>query len=503
MTSLSPPALYTPTDEAFVAQCESDYTIAEITALAHVDPDTNNLTHLLSVVELIHQHLEENPLIGLPPPHGYPRRTNIGRRGGSLLVQRWHLPVRDGIEWYKTCSTGSNFFLGTQTPIPLGALGSDPLWPHLVAEVESFWPDAEFWGDRPGGSRWHRLLPLAPVEITENWERIDFEKARSFLMAEIHMDLLSRSVMLGSCHLRLPNPVYRDLHQHVDDDWRSINFEVVPYSDQPVQGLELTFWNRRAWGATQVRRMALQAGSNLLTVPEGVEQVAHAVHSESRGLLEQSEVAGFITAVNAQINLVTEQRRVLDQAASAGASPSAYTVGIVGHAEEIQVGTPRPVGALCRLAADEDQRNTRKAWSQVSFRWFDRDSLGGAQAVRDIIGNATKRIDLIDPYFGRGDLLRFALATTRHALPLRILTSAFFCSSWFDQELKIEHGDALVHSLDNVQEQDPRLNIEIKVMAGKKPPVHDRFLIVDEAVWVLGASLNEFGSPIGNFSRSV
>jgi hypothetical protein len=45
-----------------------------------------------------------------------------------------------------------------------------------------------------------------------------------------------------------------------------------------------------------------------------------------------------------------------------------------------------------------------------------------------------------------------------------------------------------------VRAQDPRLNIEIKVMPGQKSPVHDRFLIVDGTVWVLGASLNEFGS---------
>jgi hypothetical protein len=31
-------------------------------------------------------------------------------------------------------------------------------------------------------------------------------------------------------------------------------------------------------------------------------------------------------------------------------------------------------------------------------------------------------------------------------------------------------------------------------MPGQKSPVHDRFLIVDGTVWVLGASLNEFGS---------
>ena len=80
MTDASP--LVT-SDEAFVAQCEADYTIAEITALAHVAPGATTPNHVLAVVELLHTHLEPNPLIGLDPKNGgYPRRTDLGTRGG-------------------------------------------------------------------------------------------------------------------------------------------------------------------------------------------------------------------------------------------------------------------------------------------------------------------------------------------------------------------------------------------------------------------------------------
>ena len=94
-------------EDAFIAQCEADYTLAEITAIAHVGPGKSP-THVLAVVELLHKHLEPNPLIGLPPESdGYPRRIDLGARGGKLLVQRWHLPVREGIQWYRACANGS------------------------------------------------------------------------------------------------------------------------------------------------------------------------------------------------------------------------------------------------------------------------------------------------------------------------------------------------------------------------------------------------------------
>ncbi len=477
----------------FITQCEADYTLAEITAIAHVLPGTSSPpTHVLSVVELLLKHLEPNPLIGLPPERdGYPRRIDLGARAGKLIVQRWHLPVRDGIQWYRACTSGSMAVPGKDpskpTVVPLQELGDDPPWPHLVVELDTFWESSEFWGDRPGGSRWHRLLPLAPTDITSGWHAADFEKARNFFMSEVHLDLLSRSVLLGSFHLRLPNPIYRDLHQRVGSDWRSVTFDLELHPGQSLDELELTFWNQRSWGATSVLRTTLHPGLNVLRVPEGVEQVAHAVSCKKRGLLNQSESAGFIGAVNMTMNLVSEQRRV-------ETPKGRYTVGVSGASEPIQVGTPRPAGALTRLAIDEGQQRTEKAWAQTAFRWFDKDSVAGTQAIRDIIQSASRSVDLIDPYFGRRDLLEFALATTKHGLPFRVLTSADFCTSGDDPDLKIERGDALARTLDSVRTQDPRLDIEVKVMPGQKSPVHDRFLIVDGTVWVLGASLNEFGS---------
>ncbi len=480
------------TDDTFIAQCEADYERAEITTLAHLAPGSSAPTHVFAVVELLHKHLEPNPLIGLAPERGgYPRRTDLGSRGGKLFLQRWHVPVREGIHWYRACTAGSMTVPGKDpskpTVVQLAQFGDDPPWPYLVVEVENFWPHSEFWGARPGGSRWHRILPLTPVEITNGWEASDFEKARDFFMSETHVDLLSRSVLLGSSHLRLPNPVFRDLHQRVGSDWRSVTFDLELHPGQSLDELELTFWNQRSWGATSVWRMTLQPGMNVLRVPEGVEQVAHAVSCKKRGLLKQSESSGFIREIVGSMNVITEQRRVETPKGS-------YTVGVSGTSQPIHVGTPRPAGALTRLAADEGQQRTQKAWAETAFRWFDKDSVAGTQAIRDIIRSATKSVDLLDPYFGRGDLLEVALSTTRHGLPFRVLTSHDFCASGEDPDLKIECGDALAKTLDSVRSQDPRLNIEINVMPGQKSPVHDRFLIVDGTVWVLGASLNEFGN---------
>jgi hypothetical protein len=480
------------THDAFVAQCEADYNIAEITSVAHLAPGASKPTHLLAVVELLHEGLEPNPLIGSDPNSGgYPRRFDISSRAGKLFVQRWHVSVREGVQWYRDCASGSMLVPSMNplkpTVVQLCQLADDPTWPCTVVEVERFWQGSEFWGRRPGGSRWHRLLPIEAVSITNGWQSSDFERARDFLMSEIHVDILSRSVLIGSCHLCLPNPIFIDLRQHPGKDWKSISFDLHVNSGKVLDGLELTVWNRRSWGATSVRHIGMKPGVNVLHFPEGVEQTAHSVFCPKRGLMMQSDLTGFIRAISTSMHLVSEQRHVETPKGS-------YSVGVSGMPERVQVGEVRPAGALARLAADEGQQRAHNAWKATMFQWFDKDSVAGAQAIQNIIQSATNSVDLLDPYFGRGDLLEFALATTKHGLPFRVLTSHDFCTSGEDLDLKVERGDALAKTLESVRAQDPRLDIEIKVMPGQKSPVHDRFLIVDGIVWVLGASLNEFGS---------
>jgi hypothetical protein len=130
-------------------------------------------------------------------------------------------------------------------------------------------------------------------------------------------------------------------------------------------------------------------------------------------------------------------------------------------------------------------------WERLQVQWFDGDATAGRHAVRGIIRRAAKSIDLLDPYFGRDDLLGFPLATSVHGLPVRILTSAEVCAKQDDSGA--ENGITLLANLERIRSRDPRIAIEVRVMEGRKSPIHDRFLIADGTVWVLGSSLNEFG----------
>lgn len=56
-------------------------------------------------------------------------------------------------------------------------------------------------------------------------------------------------------------------------------------------------------------------------------------------------------------------------------------------------------------------------------------------------------------------------------------------------------GDKLLDVIRQIREQDQTMNIDCRVLKGReRSPVHDRFIAVNDDVYILGSSLNEFGS---------
>jgi hypothetical protein len=115
-------------------------------------------------------------------------------------------------------------------------------------------------------------MPLTPLEIGADWRLEDWTKARDVLNEEIHVDLLSRSSLLGSCHLLLPNPIYSHSSLQVNDDHDVMTVDLTPFPGRNNGDLEFVVWNRRPWGATSVVRAKLVANSTTIPIPEGIEE---------------------------------------------------------------------------------------------------------------------------------------------------------------------------------------------------------------------------------------
>lgn len=135
----------------------------------------------------------------------------------------------------------------------------------------------------------------------------------------------------------------------------------------------------------------------------------------------------------------------------------------------------------------------RKFEEALDFVFYDGDKdnkdANIKKADRDILcvlNSARNKIYICDVFFDEKSLNRFILPMDSRTIPVRILSSK--------KELKSDgRRRRLANAIKKMHTED-FANIECRVLTGKKAELHDRFIVADDNVWMLGCSLNEFGS---------
>jgi hypothetical protein len=108
---------------------------------------------------------------------------------------------------------------------------------------------------------------------------------------------------------------------------------------------------------------------------------------------------------------------------------------------------------------------------------------------------------LVDPYFAADDIQVWLPVVARRGVEIKVLTSRAGLRQRTlpgvavkGRDLELEHVKRLSEGL-KAAERDQVVNpTKIRLMRGKHPVIHDRFIVADDHVWLLGASLNEFGA---------
>lgn len=109
------------------------------------------------------------------------------------------------------------------------------------------------------------------------------------------------------------------------------------------------------------------------------------------------------------------------------------------------------------------------------------------EAVLRILNSARHTTYICDIFFGWHDLKKYVLEIGNITSEVRILSSK--------EKLTKESGEreAILETIDLLYEKGCG-KIKFRLFKGEKAALHDRLIIADEKVWMLGSSLNEFGS---------
>lgn len=469
----------------------SDYQSGEITLL-YASENYKNRRLIFAVVELLPPYMDCLPERPKDKSDG-----NFSFRRSDLRVhlRRVHLTPHDAVAWYRNCARGEVELPSVKweksdgsRPVKLGAISEEPHWPNLVLEYPDsyFWDGSPLWGHRQGQSRRHSLFEISRWNPFSQLGTTDVEKLKTWLNDNLPVDLFSRPVLWGSAHLVLPNAVFSDLDMRISRaEGHSILFDLTPRPGQLVKGLQITVEDRRPHGPSWRQEFSVEGQYSVLHLPEEPQSITVDVQCPRRGLLYRTPPATFIRNISIGMNMVVGQRIVQLREKTTGRDTS-YTVDVVKSSTS-QVGETELPSALKTVLDDLYEQERRNEAEALGIQWFNKNVEEAEDRIRSLIAMAEKKVLIVDPYLGAEELRRFGLASQHPESKIMFLTSAMYLKN--DTNAK-----ELAAEVINIDQSDPSLLIEVKVMPGKRPEIHDRFLVLDSQVWMLGSSLNEFAS---------
>ncbi len=487
---------------------ESDYEKAEVHLAwdrkKGVDGAPDERTLLFAFVELIPAEIP-------PPFDDYdPRDPRFFERIGdhhTLYVRHAVVGAKEALSWYLECRRGVAVLPGDddgQFPahdasgakhLRIGDLGEEPAWPMLMCAPDDAdtIPFAPEWMSCP---RVHHLVPLANFNLDGLWEKKrEQERAIGWLEDHLHFSLEEYPEYWGSVHLVAPNPVYRKLHagrQRGAPPATAVSLRFEPRVGKRAEGLQLVYKDATMLGKLSAFSTTVHSRLVRMSFPQGHHSFQTDVIDPVRGMLEnQNLVHVFIDGFRFDIN-VSGALKI--KAPSLGSSYEVNRFSPTRDGMPIAIGgaATKVASAGSRLSEGKSQRSRRVAAEKSGQRWFRGELEEARSHLRGLIHGAKRDVLIVDPYFAHEELWIFMLAVGNEDVPIKLLSSAEVLK---EPALHArEKGELLLDQVRRVSAA-PRMNpFEVKVMIGGRPAVHDRFLLVDDRIWLLGSSLNEFGS---------
>ncbi|RTB44116.1 VPA1262 family N-terminal domain-containing protein [Pseudomonas aeruginosa] len=467
----------------------SDYKHAVVQVVALLHEKTCHL--VFACAELLPAEMPRPPdekyqSIQLKKMKGQPR----------LFYLRYIVSAVEAYDWYEQCRNGKFSLLGdeaTKYPTSHNPLIAEPAWPSLI--VGSQFPVT---GETASTARTHHLYPATTPTILEQMFQA-VPDTLSWISERLYCDLARYPELAGSVHLLAPNPLFRHIGMrlHVADGGiESTVLEITPRTGMSSSGIEAYVIEHRPTGISAIEPTVFQGEPRLLVQHKGiVDQVEVMIRCPRRGLLEWEEPTGYIRHVHVRGHIAGAAKTIMVPAGQTSLAES-YTTSRHEKGWSTTIGAaPEPVNISAHIRARASDRRRVDEAKRLGQQWFHRSRIEATNFVRALIASACQRVWIVDPYFATRELFSFALATRGPEISVLIVSGAETSLTKEDETApSIEAGESL---LNIISHHPAAKNIKAKVLTGDKPEIHDRFLVIDDAVWFTGNSLNKIGVRAG------
>lgn len=439
--------------------------------------------------------------------NGIPQTYKSGEMNFDLAFRKVAMDVDEALNWYRSLQTDPRLPIPRLKadcgkydgkPIQTFSLQDEPRWPGLASPVvdpslfgtgDDLYP-TPFIGAGAHPSQIHRQLSVSNPLLER---MLGDQGACEWLQWRVHFNITRHDELLGGAVLVVPDPdvrLVRTFKARNKEGTEYLVGEVQPHHKRSLKGLSFTHFEERFGAVNIYQRFDVTEELMILPVPDQLEQTGYVLAHTERGLIDQQIALPYMRKFNYEsitpsrhVSVTTEDDR------HKNAKVTEHQIVEVSrdlrHPIDPTEGKSIPRDAASRFYASSERRRAQRLAGQQQMQWFDNRTTA-LEFIRRQIGSARRSVFIVDPFADGQDLFNFGHFITNREIQLRLLTSRLSFKN--DAFMKANFAEAAR----SFKERDVPIP-DVRVLRGRSPPLHDRFLVIDDDIWLSGNSLNNIG----------
>ncbi|MBP6023841.1 VPA1262 family N-terminal domain-containing protein [Ferruginibacter sp.] len=477
-----------------------DYTSAEITSLILHNRLSGQWFNLFTVIELIPSEQVSSELIKGQSPGVPADRENIDKDFTLYMIRVIDFDKTTALEIFKspdaefTLNQGSTLnclvelFEGShleQEPASDHPLIIDKQTEHTYGDILPHrHTDFRLWAKIDRHKKWLNTF-------TTQQKNTLIEKCGLLSIRHLGFDLSRMTEHLGNIYLCACNPYLRRYNCTLLDYNKELLISFYERESQSIIGKKIVLEEKRAGNIGFSIEKTIESKYDRIQLPHFPDILYTKIYDANGFLLENHSGSWVNISFGIQM-----QTSVLNLSVKDGDKTSTQQIPKYASEKPVQVGNyDKSLAYFMKLQQRsrqiEDLETSREF---IFFPGGEADKEKARELVGEIINKAKERCIFLDPYFGAGDLL-YAYVIRSTSVPIQIISSSAFLKESEPGATGITYAERLNDELRKFRGKFPYQKIECRVLRGRnKSPLHDRYIVVDDTVYMLGSSLNEFGN---------